>query len=750
MASAIWLATSRRAVAPPRRAIPSLTARITSVRQACNWDGTDCFHGYGECYTKPDGSDYRGSVNVTEEGVPCMIWQEQYQYTSYNYPAAGLGGHNRCRNPDGDEGPSEERPRTERPWCFRQGQDGWGFCTVPPPQDSCRSKLPNRTVQAPSPASEDSDITDYYDAYNSYYDGFPWGDTWTRNASTIELNKFVSREMLGEHRYEYFDVAVPADIFQIKVVVVPLVGDPDLYLSFDNEFPTGGSHTFMSDRYGPEEFTIDRNNYLFCGSAGHEAACTLHISVLAFDEESSYSLIVYGVKDPTAPDAMSTLCAPGCDWLSVGDGVCNPQCNVEECFLDRGDCHCDGPDCTDGCPAECDPSWIGDRYCDEACFVAACQWDKHDCLKKGEKPCADHCLPTSINDGEARSGQRPAPCARCRLIHACPPRPSQCDAACNVESCGWDGSDCFYDHDECFEREDGADYRGKVATTESGMECQFWSEQSPQQHTRTHQHYPRSGVGGHNYCRNPDREVSLCEDVATLRALRPTVKWIHRRIRGATWPRRRRGYVGTTATLARRRRPHATRRRHHPQGRRCHTVHRHVQVRRHRRRHHHRLPHLRRPRLPRLHHRPPPHPRRLRRHHARASAASWRATASATTSATSQLAFGMLAFVCLCASLPLGPHEWDCVLAFRRLQRRGGQHLQDGRRVPAVDVGRSWRNLRPHTIMVGLEKGEFKIMGFNKTVVVASLAGGILLGPPPISRASVRGFVIDNPSSFVT
>ena len=56
------------------------------------------------------------------------------------------------------------------------------------------------------------------------------------------------------------------------------------------------------------------------------------------------------------------------------------------------------------------------------------------------------------------------------------------------------------------QRSDGADYLGKVATTESGFPCQRWSDQSPQQHTRTAHNYPRSGLGGHNYCRNPDRE----------------------------------------------------------------------------------------------------------------------------------------------------------------------------------------------------------------------------------------------------
>ena len=52
----------------------------------------------------------------------------------------------------------------------------------------------------------------------------------------------------------------------------------------------------------------------------------------------------------------------------------------------------------------------------------------------------------------------------------------------------------------------GTDYRGSVAKSKSGKECQFWSHQAPQQHTKTHLNFPDDGLGGHNHCRNPGRE----------------------------------------------------------------------------------------------------------------------------------------------------------------------------------------------------------------------------------------------------
>ena len=84
---------------------------------------------------------------------------------------------------------------------------------------------------------------------------------------------------------------------------------------------------------------------------------------------------------------------------------------------------------------------------------------------------------------------------------------NECDAMCNVESCDFDRGDCFHDNTECYRRSDGADYRGTISKTRGGVRCQRWSDQAPQAHTVTHAAYPRAGLGGHNYCRNPDGEA---------------------------------------------------------------------------------------------------------------------------------------------------------------------------------------------------------------------------------------------------
>jgi hypothetical protein len=203
------------------------------------------------------------------------------------------------------------------------------------------------------------------------------------------------------------------------------------------------------------------------------------------------------------------------------------ECKVPACYDDGGDC--DKQNCAPGC----DEGWVGDEYCDEACFVEACNWDGGDCSEK--QGCNTGCLPEYINDGEcdvyvtlppraspalshapspsARAIALPLTCALRRAalaVRARRPRPLALSprSECNVAACGFDGDDCFHAATECYGESDGSDYRGSKNKTKSGKECQAWDSQFPQQHTRTHLNFPDGGLGGHNFCRNPDGETA--------------------------------------------------------------------------------------------------------------------------------------------------------------------------------------------------------------------------------------------------
>ena len=50
----------------------------------------------------------------------------------------------------------------------------------------------------------------------------------------------------------------------------------------------------------------------------------------------------------------------------------------------------------------------------------------------------------------------------------------------------------------------GTTYRGCQTKTRSGKTCQKWTDSTPHTHSRTPKNFPDSGIGDHNYCRNPD------------------------------------------------------------------------------------------------------------------------------------------------------------------------------------------------------------------------------------------------------
>ncbi|XP_002741868.2 apolipoprotein(a)-like [Saccoglossus kowalevskii] len=70
-------------------------------------------------------------------------------------------------------------------------------------------------------------------------------------------------------------------------------------------------------------------------------------------------------------------------------------------------------------------------------------------------------------------------------------------------------TDNEFDITECYEEVDGSDYRGVVNTTRTGDECAKWTAQTPHYHSRTPENYPKTGLGDHNYCRNPDGDVGV-------------------------------------------------------------------------------------------------------------------------------------------------------------------------------------------------------------------------------------------------
>jgi len=65
-----------------------------------------------------------------------------------------------------------------------------------------------------------------------------------------------------------------------------------------------------------------------------------------------------------------------CDASGLGDGWCDPSCNVTELNYDEGDClFCTN---TGWCPDD----FLGDGYCDEDCNIEECGYDDGDCDRR--------------------------------------------------------------------------------------------------------------------------------------------------------------------------------------------------------------------------------------------------------------------------------------------------------------------------------------------------------------------------------
>ena len=133
------------------------------------------------------------------------------------------------------------------------------------------------------------------------------------------------------------------------------------------------------------------------------------------------------------------LCTPLCPESWIGDGVCDPDCNIQKCSSDKGDCQY---------VCICPNSWLGDGLCDQVCNNTVCKYDGGDCV---EEECSAGCRSDMLADGFCDHQCNTESCGLdkgdCTQISNCSCRKQlqgngMCDEECNVANCFYDYGDC--------------------------------------------------------------------------------------------------------------------------------------------------------------------------------------------------------------------------------------------------------------------------------------------------------------------
>lgn len=145
-------------------------------------------------------------------------------------------------------------------------------------------------------------------------------------------------------------LALPSDL---KVVLLPLKGDPRVVISLDENATAEPSWTLNSDG-GLEELLLRRDVL--------PAPCSLYLRLSAYSQ-TAFRIGVLNALDPFSTSGEP--CAPDCAPAMLANEACDLLCNTTRCAFDRGTCLTAlDKQCSPGCSGE----WLEDGC---ACRVAA-------------------------------------------------------------------------------------------------------------------------------------------------------------------------------------------------------------------------------------------------------------------------------------------------------------------------------------------------------------------------------------------
>ncbi|XP_078684409.1 apolipoprotein(a)-like isoform X2 [Branchiostoma floridae x Branchiostoma belcheri] len=453
-------------MAPASSFLAALGLMAVTYMSMCEAQGTQSFIVYPTTCLYGGGESYRGTQSTTQDGLTCQAWDSQtpheHNRNSTNYPNGGLQG-NYCRNPDGEP----------RPWCYTTDPGvRWQYCSIPScyGQDDCYTgsgheyrgtanvvgsgrKCQRWDSQSPHPHSytpssqPNAGLQEDY-CRNPSQGTQPW--CYTLDPGT---------------RWEYCGLPLCGS-GPTQAPTAP----PDQYFSYTSDCYFGSGLTYRG--------TVSRTQ--------GGVTCQRWDSVTPHDQD-------YPNRFPFA-DLRENYCRnpdgpPYTPWCYTTDpNLLWDYCQVPKCYADQ----CYVPD--------------GADYRGTVAVTSSgrrCQsWNSQSPHQHNRTP--QNYPQAGLTNNYCRNPDDDTS-PWCYTI----------DPAVRVEYCpldlcsGWTGDfilgdDFTVQTTHCVIGA-GSSYRGTHSQTDSGLTCQRWDSQTPQQHNYRPISYPDGGLD-ENYCRNPDGE----------------------------------------------------------------------------------------------------------------------------------------------------------------------------------------------------------------------------------------------------
>ncbi|XP_072176378.1 CUB and sushi domain-containing protein 1-like [Diadema setosum] len=520
-----------------------------------------------ECYADPYGTDYRGNRNYTRSGLPCQVWSSQSPHehtrTPERYPDAGLGDHNLCRNPD----------QSDMAWCYTTSDETrWEYCDIGYPFQSQCAETTGTEIPTPTDdgltfnlaSGESATISspNYPQPYDSHTDitwmvSVPEGCGMTLRFDSFSTESNYDKVTISDNP-DFSEVAdefsgpqvPPSTEYDFSSVWIRFRSDSSINLDgFEAvisarcpEVTTAASDGLTFNLESGESATISSPNYPqpydshtdITWVVSLPEGCGMTLRFDSFSTESNYDKVTIS-DNPDFSEVADEFSGPQVppsteyDFSSVWirfrsdssinldgfEAVISARCPEVTTAASDGltfnlesgeSATISSPNYPQPYDSHTDITWV--VSVPEGCGMTL-RFDSFSTESNYDKvTISDN--PDFSEVADEFSGPQVPPSTEYDFSSVWITFRS--DSSINLD--GFEAvisARCPEDPRECYVDPSGTDYRGNRNYTRSGLPCQMWTSQSPQEHTRTPENYPDAGLGDHNLCRNPDQsDMAWC------------------------------------------------------------------------------------------------------------------------------------------------------------------------------------------------------------------------------------------------